>query len=198
MLMILPVRRAIMCGTTWRTIRYGPRILIAMTRSQSCVSHSLKFRGFNPEYNAALLTKTIDRLCNQILHRLLIADVEFHARNGVSPVAACDFLGKLTAIGNIGDHHARAFGSKRLRVMPADPFCAPGDDRCFSSKPRHDLKLRAALIVPALVADIRVLQDRHHKEVGGRYKPGQDWRGRLCQGLQRTAWRSGSRSKARR
>ena len=47
--MILPLRRSIMCGATWRTIRHGPRTLIAITRSHNSVSHSLKFLGFSVE-----------------------------------------------------------------------------------------------------------------------------------------------------
>ena len=43
MLTILPYLRAIMCGTTCLTIRNGPRMLIAITRSHSSTSISSTF-----------------------------------------------------------------------------------------------------------------------------------------------------------
>jgi hypothetical protein len=137
------------------------------------------------------MTEAIDRLCHQILHRLLIANIEFHARNGIRSVAAGNFLGKLTAVSDVRNHHTRAFGGKRLRVVPSDTLCTTRDDCSFSSKPRHNLVLRLAPIMPALVAGIHVLQDRHHRDVGRRNKPGHDRRGHQCLATQPTVWRSG-------
>ncbi len=52
-------------------------------------------------------------------------------------MAAGDFLGKSAAVGDIGDHHARAFGGERLRIVPADALGAASDDRGFSGKSSH-------------------------------------------------------------
>ncbi len=47
--MILPARRAIMCGATCFTIRKGPRTLTAMTLSHNAASHSVSARGVSVE-----------------------------------------------------------------------------------------------------------------------------------------------------
>ena len=52
-------------------------------------------------------------------------------------MTAGDFRSKILAVGNVGDHHTRAFGGERLRIMPADALGAAGDDRGFSFQPCH-------------------------------------------------------------
>ena len=54
-------------------------------------------------------------------------------------MAAGDFRREILAVGDVGDHHARAFGGERLRIMPADALGAAGDDCGFSFQPRHSL-----------------------------------------------------------
>ena len=162
--MILPLRRAIMCGATWRTIRYGPRTLIAMTRSHSLGVPLVEISRLQRRIERGVvhqhvdLAEALDGLRHQALHRFLVADVEFHARDGIRAVAAGDFLGELAAVGDVGDHHARAFGGERLRIMPADALGAAGDDRGFSGKPRHDYS-------PVSPRYARACHERHSSKI---------------------------------
>ncbi len=73
----------------------------------------------------------------QVLDRLLVADVEVGAGDRIGAMPPGDFRGQLLAVGDVGDHHARAFGGERLRIMPADALGAAGDDRGFSFKSCH-------------------------------------------------------------
>ena len=83
------------------------------------------------------LPEALDGLRHQVLDRLLVADVAFHARHAVGAMTAGDFGHQILAVGDIGYHHAGAFGGQRLRVMPADTLGPAGDDGDFSFKPRH-------------------------------------------------------------
>src|SRR5664280_523343 len=85
------------------------------------------------------LTEAFDGLSDQALDRLLVADVELDAGHAICAMAAGDFRGKVLAVGDVGDHHARAFGGERLRIMPADALGAAGDDRGFSFQSCHTL-----------------------------------------------------------
>ena len=85
------------------------------------------------------LTKAFDGLRDQVFDRLFVADVELDAGNRIGAMAAGDFRGELLAVGDVGDHHARALGGERLRIMPADALGAAGDDCGFSFQPRHAL-----------------------------------------------------------
>src|SRR5262249_28306761 len=44
---------------------------------------------------------------------------------------------ELGAVGNVGDHHPRAFGGERLNVMPPDAPGAAGDDGDASVQSCH-------------------------------------------------------------
>ena len=81
--------------------------------------------------------EALDGLRNQVLDRLLVADVELDAGHAVRAVAAGDFRGELLAVGDVGDHDARAFGGERLRIVPADAPGAAGDDRDLACEPCH-------------------------------------------------------------
>jgi hypothetical protein len=53
-----------------------------------------------------------------------------------------------------------------LRIVPANSFCAACHNCGFTGEPRHDCYSTQS-VMPALVAGIHVLQDRHHKDVDG-------------------------------
>ena len=48
-----------------------------------------------------------------------------------------DLFGKLLAVGDIGDHQARAFGGQPVRVMPADALGAAGEQRDAAVEAGH-------------------------------------------------------------
>ena len=103
-------------------------------------------------------------------------------------MAGGDFSCDLLAVGDVGDHHARAFRSQRLRIVPADALGAAGDDRGFSFKSCHDrLQFVMAGLVPAIHAFIvAIMQD-----VDARNKCGHDDKGkRSCRVTPPTAWPS--------
>ena len=83
------------------------------------------------------LAEAVDGLRHQGLDRRLVADVERAAGHGVGAMPARNLRGERRAVLDIGDHHARAFGGERQRIMPADALGAAGDDRGLSFKPCH-------------------------------------------------------------
>ena len=141
--MILPVRRSIMCGATWRDHQIRPAHihrhdavpgvgvpLVEIARLERRIERGIVDQDVD-------LAEALDGLRHQVLDRLFVADVELDAGHRIGAMAAGDFLGQLLAVGDVGDHHARAFGGERLRIMPADALGAAGDDRGFSRKPGH-------------------------------------------------------------
>src|SRR6185503_19940417 len=65
------------------------------------------------------------------------ADIGYGARRYPGTVALRDEVGEIAPILNIGDHHARAFGGERLRIVSADAPGAAGDDRDLAHEPCH-------------------------------------------------------------
>src|SRR6202043_830824 len=55
----------------------------------------------------------------------------------IGAVLARNLFGKLLAVGDVGDHQARAFGGQPVRIMPADPLGAAGEERDAAGEARH-------------------------------------------------------------
>ena len=66
-----------------------------------------------------------------------VADVGDAARHRIGAVLARNRPGEVLAVGNVGDHQARALGGERARIMHADPFGAAGEDRHAAVETRH-------------------------------------------------------------
>src|SRR4030095_8486015 len=91
--------------------------------------------------------------CFSSLTSDLTLAMDVDARHQVRAMPAGDLLGELAAVGNVGNHHARAFGGERLRIMPPNSLCATRHDCGFTGKPRHDfLRQVMAELVPAIHA----------------------------------------------
>ena len=50
---------------------------------------------------------------------------------------ARDFFGQLLAVGDVGDHQARAFGGEPVRIVPADALGAAGEERDAAVETGH-------------------------------------------------------------
>jgi hypothetical protein len=75
--------------------------------------------------------------CDQRLDRAFIADVGDGADHRIRPMLGGDFLRDLLAVGNIGDHDARAFGGERQRIVPADALRSAGDNGGTAGQSPH-------------------------------------------------------------
>ena len=74
---------------------------------------------------------------DQRLHGFLVADVEHLGGDRIGAMLRGDLGRERCAVHDIGDHHARTFGRKRERIMPADPLGATGHDRHAVVEPPH-------------------------------------------------------------
>ena len=87
------------------------------------------------------LAEPLHRLGDQRLHRAFVADIGDAACHRIGAVRARQFRGELLAVGNVGDHQARALGGERARIVHADAFGAAGEDRHAAVETRHHFLL---------------------------------------------------------
>src|SRR5262249_49546773 len=84
------------------------------------------------------VAEALDRLRRQRLDRGFLADVGDHARHRIDAVPGRDLLRELAAVGDIGDHDARALGGEGERIVPADALGAAGHDRGAAGESGHE------------------------------------------------------------
>ena len=83
------------------------------------------------------LAETLHGFGDQRLHRAFIADIGDRALDGIGAMLAGERRGDLAAIGNIGNHQARALGGERACIVTADSFGAAGQDCHAAVETRH-------------------------------------------------------------
>ena len=74
---------------------------------------------------------------DQGLDRAFVADVGDGADHRIRSVLGGDLLRYLLAVGDIGDHDARAFGGERQRIVPADALGSAGDNGGTAGQSPH-------------------------------------------------------------